>query len=308
VDRHSQFDAKNAMPELTCSEFDALLSDALDGVLSTASQLRFDLHKEKCATCAPLFRDSLAGMDWLNSLEEVEAPANLVHNILAATTMRTSPVTATVPKLTWKDRLVGTLADVVAPARALVRQPRMAMTTAMAIFSLTLSLNFAGFKLSDLRHLPMRPSAIKELATMRYYETSSRVVKYYENIRLVYEVESRLQELKRATTSEEEDNRPPAERKKTDNEKPDLERKQNFYSMQRQNMLLANWSATELKKGSNLLCFAASKDAAGNCSHIHIDDDFYTAELSRGLKPGKESSNVYRRAGLGNESTRSLLA
>ena len=143
---------------------------------------------------------------------------------------------------------------------------------------------------------------------MRYYETSSRVVKYYENIRLVYEVESRLQELKRATTSEEEDNRPPAERKKTDNEKPDLERKQNFYSMERQNMLLANWSANELKKGSNLLCFAASKDAAGNCNHIHLDDDFYTAELSRGLKPGKGSSNVYRRAGLGSESTRSPLA
>jgi hypothetical protein len=133
------------------------------------------------------------------------------------------------------------------------------------------------------------------------------VVKYYENIRLVYEVESRLQELKRATTSEE-DNRPPAERKKTDNQKPDNERKQNYYSMERQNMLLANWSTTELKTGSNLLSFVAA-NATGNRNHFQVHDEFFTAELSSGLKPGKESGKAQNVcSGFGSKSSRSLNA
>lgn len=302
MDQNSQFDAKRTTPELSCSEFDTLLTDALDGVLSTSSQRRFDLHVQQCSTCAPLFRETTAGMKWLDSLEEVEAPANLLHNILAATTMQPSTAAVTVPKLSWKERLSGIASDLIAPARALVRQPRMAMTFSMAIFSLTLSMNLAGIKVSDLRHIDMRPSAIK----MKYYETSTRVVKYYENIRLVYEVESRLQELKRATTTEEPTT-PPADRKKTDNERPDRNRKQNYYSMQRQNMLLANWSTNELNSSSNLVCFVASEDAAGNCNcncnRVTVNDSFLSAELSRGLKPGKESGN-----GFGNKSSRSVLA
>ena len=301
MDQNSQFEMKNATPEITCGEFDALLSDALDGTLNLAAQKRFDLHRQTCSTCAPLFSEASAGMNWLNLIEEVEPPANLVHNIIAATTMQTTAAAATAPKISWKQRLSAVFADLAAPARALVRQPRTALTAGMAMFSLTLSMNFAGVKLGDLRHLDLRPSAIKESATMKYYETSSRVVKYYENIRLVYEVESRLQELKRATSSDDQD-RPPVERKKTDNQKPDRERKQNYYSMERQNMLLANWSIDELKIGGNLLCFAAAESAA--CGSTKIDNDVITAELHRGLKPGKESSH----AGLGSKSSRSLLA
>ena len=306
MDRNGQFESNDTMPKLSCAEFDAFLADGLDGLLTASTRQRFELHRQECPTCGPLFREAEAGLKWLKSLDEVEPPANLVHNILAATTMRTSAAPEKVATPTWKQRLSGIFADITAPARALVRQPRMAMTSGMAVFSLTLSMNLAGIKVSDLRHLDLRPSAIKESATMKYYETTSRIVKYYENIRLVYEVESRLQELKRATTSEE-DNRPPAERKKTDNQKPDNERKQNYYSMERQNMLLANWSTNELKTGSNLLSFAAN--AAGNRNPIQIDDDFFTAELSRGLKPGKESGNAQDvNAGFGSKSSRSLIA
>ena len=49
--------------------------------------------------------------------------------------------------------------------------------------------------MSDVRHVDLRPSAIKRT----YYETTGRVVKYYENIRFVYEIESRVREFKRVT-------------------------------------------------------------------------------------------------------------
>jgi len=73
------------------------------------------------------------------------------------------------------------------------------MSFGMAFFSLSVTLSLAGVKLTDLRHLDLRPAAIKRT----YYETSGRVVKYYENIRLVYEIESRVREFKRATTPAE---------------------------------------------------------------------------------------------------------
>jgi hypothetical protein len=79
------------------------------------------------------------------------------------------------------------------------RQPRFAMSFGMAFFSLSISLSLAGVKVSDVRQVDLRPSAIKRT----YYETSGRVVKYYENIRFVYEIESRVREFKRVTAPAE---------------------------------------------------------------------------------------------------------
>src|SRR5208282_6718635 len=70
-----------------CTEFEALLSDALDGdgQLSSARRESFEAHRRVCPVCGPLFADVQAGQQWLRSLDEVEPPAHLVHNILAVT-------------------------------------------------------------------------------------------------------------------------------------------------------------------------------------------------------------------------------
>lgn len=285
MEKNSQFDRKDREAALSCVEFDALLSDALDGVLSAASQRRFDAHKQQCPTCGPLFRETSAGLNWLDSLEEVEAPPALVHNILAATSMQSAAVAASAPKLGWKQKLSALGSDLLAPVRVMVRQPRLAMTAAMALFSISLTLNLVGVKVSDIRHLDFRPSAIREQATMKYYETSSRVVKYYENIRLVYEVESRLQELKRATSNTDEQEQPP-QRNKTENKK-DRERKQNYYSMERQNMLLAKRSTTELNPSSKVHSTPVVEGVSTEPT-ISNAEDFSRTELSRGLEPGNK--------------------
>jgi hypothetical protein len=288
LDNHSQFERKEGTSGLTCAEFDALMTDAFDGLLTSTSRQRFDAHRLQCPTCGPLFREAEAGMSWLHALEEVEPPASLIHNILAATTVQTSAAIAAAPKLGWKQRLSEVWADVLAPFRALVAQPRMAMTGAMALFSVSLSLNLAGVKLGDLRHMDLRPSALREQVTMKYYETTSRVVKYYENIRLVYEVESRLQELKRATTSEPEPEQRPRDRNKTENEK-DKERKQNYYSMDRQHVQLAKWSANELNLCSNFEPGFPAQECACEV-RIPSNAHFAVSVLSQGFEQRYESA------------------
>lgn len=185
-------DANNGMQ---CAEFDALLSDALDGTLSGAKLEGFQAHGRTCVVCGPLLADAKAGQGWLKSLEDVEPPVNLVHNILAATTGRDVSVPAKGETASWKDALTRWLQPVFASTFAVVRQPRFAMSFGMVFFSLSVTMSLAGVKVSDVRRLDLRPSAVKRA----YYETSAKVVKYYENIRFVYEVESRVREFKRIT-------------------------------------------------------------------------------------------------------------
>ena len=50
------------MPDQTsngmqCNEFDGLLTDALDGVLTGARLDRFQAHARTCSACGPLFAE-----------------------------------------------------------------------------------------------------------------------------------------------------------------------------------------------------------------------------------------------------------
>lgn len=183
---------------MQCSEFDALLSQAIDGTLSGERLAAFEAHGRVCQLCGPLLQEAEAGHGWLKSLAEVEPPADLVTNVLLRTsgvvTSRShAPAGATT--VTWMDRLRDWAEMIYSPVVAAARQPRFAMSFGMAFFTLSVSLSLAGVRLSDLRHLDLRPSAIRR----NYYETSGRVVKYYENIRFVYEIQARVRQFKEAT-------------------------------------------------------------------------------------------------------------
>jgi hypothetical protein len=202
-------------------EFDALLWNALDGDLSGPERERFEAHRATCASCGPIFAEAQAGMSWLHALDEVEPPATLVHHILVATTGQTQALpTAARPVESWWQRIAAPLRPVLAP----VLQPKFATAFAMAFFSITLLLNIAGVSAKELKHVDLRPSAL----VRDYYETQGRLVKYYENLRFVYELESRVQQLKQATTPE--DKAPAPERHEQKNKSGQPDRKYQNYS------------------------------------------------------------------------------
>jgi hypothetical protein len=219
-----------------CAEFDALLSQAIDGTLAGERLATFEAHGRDCKLCGPLLQEADAGRTWLKSMAEVEPPADLVTNIL----LRTSGVLTRqragqrVTK-SWMDR-VGELASAIfSPVVAVARQPRFAMSFGMAFFTLSVTLSLAGVKLSDLRHLDLRPSAVRR----NYYETQGRVVKYYENIRFVYEIESRVRQFKQAATPAEQ----PREQPQNDNnDRKDKEKDKNNTSGQPEQKQERNYS------------------------------------------------------------------
>lgn len=182
---------------IQCSEFDALLSQAIDGTLSGERLEAFEAHGRTCQLCGPMLRDAEAGRSWLKSLEEVEPPAYLVNNILLATSgVAAGKATA---RATWGQRIGSWIDAILSPVVSVARQPRFAMSFGMAFFTLSVTLSIAGVRLSDVRHISLRPSTVRRT----YYETQGRVVKYYENIRFVYEIESRVRQLKQAAPAEE---------------------------------------------------------------------------------------------------------
>ncbi|MFZ0797531.1 MAG: hypothetical protein WCA13_14125 [Terriglobales bacterium] len=194
-------------PQIECTEFETLVSDALEGQLSPARKESFEAHRRVCGICGPLFADVQAGQQWLRSLEAVEPPAHLLHNILAATSGVVSrrPLAAAAEGRTppfgerMRERWDSFSASFFRPVAAFVRQPRFAMSFGMIFFSVSLILNFAGFKPADVAKVDLRPAALRHA----YNEAQIKVVKYYDNIRFVYEIESKVRELKRANTPAE---------------------------------------------------------------------------------------------------------
>jgi hypothetical protein len=231
------------MPEHTsngmqCNEFDALLSDALDGMLTGTVLDRFQAHARSCQTCGPLLAEAEAGRNWLKDLAEVDPPANLVANILASTTgVETQRLRATVrvqPQVSWLERAPAWLFGSLEPIWATVRQPRFAMSFGMAFFALSVGLTVAGVKPADFRQISLRPTAIRRT----YYETQARVVRYYENARIVYDLQSRLREFRRMAPAEPR----PVKQKdhKNDTTQQPEQRQERNYSQRENQYLLAS--------------------------------------------------------------------
>ena len=224
---------------MQCIEFEALLADALDGTLDSQRMSQFQGHAAGCPDCGPLLAESRAGLQWMKSLQEIEPPRHLVHNILAATTGAERRTADAAAPAGWWQRLRDQLHPVMVPAWAAIRQPRFAMSFGMAFFSLSLVLNLSGVKLRDLGHADLRPSAIRS----GYYETQAKVVRYYENMRLVYELQSRMRDLRNATRTEEPEQPQaapqPKEKRRDDNTSGQPEKRNQYYSADGSGVLLA---------------------------------------------------------------------
>lgn len=229
---------------IQCSQFEGLLPDALDGLLSEEASRGFEAHAAECPVCGPMLAEARQGMAWLQNLEELEPPRSLVHNILAATSAGVKEAQAA-PKAMKP----GWIARAWKPVRgvlATMMQPRFATSFSMAFFSLSLTLTLAGVKLTDLIHMDWHPSAVGRAIVMEYTQLESKVVRYYKNMRLVYEIESRVQELKNTSPAPSDQQQPPAEQPKEDKNKKDKndtsgrpEERQDHYSRELDNTLVS---------------------------------------------------------------------
>lgn len=207
-----------------CAQCEAMLTDALDRSLSPEDQAIFDRHLAICPDCSRMFIDARLGADLLRKLHKArpEPPADLLARILSTT----GPQEDSKPLPMPQHSKLGLSAPVFAPAETIpaayaaspyvpakvlpfrrriassfrfgairhtLMQPRLAMTAAMAFFSIALTLNLTGVRITELRASDFTPSSIKRT----FYDTNARVVRSFDNLRVVYELESRVRDLQR---------------------------------------------------------------------------------------------------------------
>jgi hypothetical protein len=167
-----------------------------------------------CPSCTALFEEARRGREWLEFLVPgPEVPEGLLAKILAQTgpgqvagygLMAGGGTVLAMPG-TGKGRAAGIPAWQRPGLAGQVRrfaEPRLLMTAAMAFFSIALTLNLTGVRLTSLRLSDLRPTAVRSVMERRLTMASTPIVRYYDHLRFVYEVQSRMRELRRTTEGE----------------------------------------------------------------------------------------------------------
>lgn len=170
---------------MNCAELETLICDYVDGTLEPGQQAEVERHLGQCAACAEIARDSAAVVALAGRAAEVEPPPELVNRILfelvgsreKALGRRRGPLAA--------------LGHLLGP----VLQPRFAMGMAMTILSFSMLARLAGINVRQLTLSDLDPVRVWQTADNRVNRALSRAIKFYEDLRIVYDIRSRLGEL-----------------------------------------------------------------------------------------------------------------
>ena len=195
----------------TCDQIEARLSDYIDGVLDSAERSEFEAHAESCAHCTPLLASVRSLVGEMHAIEELEVPPRLVYAILDQTLGPREKVTS------WQVFL------------SLIRgmaTPKFAYGAASIFATLVILVSSLGFSTRNPKMADLRPSAIYRNANRKVHRIAASSVKYVSDLRVVYEIQSRLRQDENNLQVAPENVLPKAPGQ-TDQQKPAQPRQQN---------------------------------------------------------------------------------
>jgi hypothetical protein len=174
---------------MTCVDIEALAAEYIDGTLARDVRAAVEQHLSVCENCAAFLADAAEGASLLAKLPEIEPPQELVTLIaFHAPVGRTRDPLASPPS--WFSRMVTRWFQP-------VLQPKFAMSMAMTIVSFAMLQRCTGIEVQHIQAADLTPSHVAQGIEDKVIRTRDRAVKYYENIRLVYDVETRLRRMER---------------------------------------------------------------------------------------------------------------
>jgi predicted anti-sigma-YlaC factor YlaD len=170
-----------------CSDIEILLAEYLDGTLQPEVKSTVDGHLADCEGCRELAEDAAAAVAFMARSAPVEAPPQLLTRILFQ---------APAMKPSLARRLFGrVLGSWVEP----MLQPRMVM--GMGVAALSFLMLRPGLR--QLTPTDLNPVNVWTAAENRANRMWERGVKSYENLRMVYEIETRLSQWREEAPVEE---------------------------------------------------------------------------------------------------------
>jgi len=163
-----------------CAQFAAHLSNYLEGRLAGEEERAAQAHVETCPHCAE-WLDARRAVLWLQQVEPLEAPLGLETRILAHTTRLA-------PRPSFR--------EVLTAGWRVVQQPRVAIGLATTLFSISLVLQAFDVNVRQISAADLRPANIYRTLNRTAHVAYGRSVKFVNDLRLVYEIRSRLDALK----------------------------------------------------------------------------------------------------------------
>jgi len=169
---------------MTCADIEIALCDYMDGNLAPAERAEVERHISGCALCAELVRDAGAALAFMEHVADVEPPPELVTRMYAIPTRRDLQM-ATMRRgvRAWFHRLFEPLL-----------QPRMVMGLSLTILFFGMMVRCAGIPERRVTRADLNPARVWVGVEDRVHRGWERSVKFYENLRFVYQIQSRLRD------------------------------------------------------------------------------------------------------------------
>ena len=167
----------SSLPNWTHEEIEARLTDYLEGLLQPEEQRAFDAHISTCAQCGPLLGSVSRLLTNLHSMDEIEPPPRLIYAILDKTLGPRETVTGWRAAFAW--------------LRALAN-PRVGYGFASVVATFLIVVSGSGFSWRKPHLADLKPAAIYHSADRSAHRVYARSTKFVSDLRVVYEIQSRL--------------------------------------------------------------------------------------------------------------------
>ena len=162
----------------TCEQNELRMSDYVDRLLEPHELREFAEHLEACARCSALAARVASLVAGMQRLDTLEPPPQLVRNILDQT------IGPRPERRSWRAWL-----DWLSPAW----QPRFAMGALSVVITFAVVSQALGIQPTQISLSDLNPVNVYHQANRRAHLLYARSVKFINDLRVVYEIQSRLQ-------------------------------------------------------------------------------------------------------------------
>jgi hypothetical protein len=171
---------------MNCAEFENLLADYIDGSLADTQRGALEEHTATCPACRGFMRNVTGALAFLKRADQVLPPPELVTRIAYQ---------APIGRTRQPFETQGVWSKISAAWLQPFLRPRFAMGMAMTILSFAMLQRCTGVQVQHIQPADLSPIRIWDGVEDKVVRVKDRAVKYYENIRLVYEIQTRLKAL-----------------------------------------------------------------------------------------------------------------